>query len=555
MLRLVLAWSVLIYPYSAVRAQAPPDEANDRQPQAGAIDPAYLTPQTMAAASLRPQQVLTDPNLQMLPIEVAQAAGLKYLGIDPTHASRVTVVVEPPAGPTPFYAIAFETDQPVDLGALAAELTEHTEPGQIDGHDAIVSRAPALPCFLVQGGNTLLVGSAPMLKKLLKADRPKPTGVLPDQILAHPATDDLYLTANLEMLRPFIQMGLAAAQRETPEEFQDLLRIPTLIQSAELTLNLNLQRPSSLLVHAANASDAEQIESLTLDGVALLREQIRRKSEVELSRLRQSDDPVERAMAAYSDRMSQGTLDGIKLDRDGNTLTVFEATPSNAQQLGSVAVIGVLVALLLPAVQAAREAARRTQSTNNLKQLMLALLNYESANGRLPAHAIYSADGEPLLSWRVAILPYIEEQALYNEFHLDEPWDSEHNLTLIEKMPEVYIDPSSGLAVKDGKTSYLAPVGEGLLFEEKEGGTTLREITDGTSKTIAIVQVSDDTAATWTKPEDWSPAADNPLQGVGDLHPSVFLAAFVDGHIENISTNINAQTWGFMLTRGGGEAW
>lgn len=190
-----------------------------------------------------------------------------------------------------------------------------------------------------------------------------------------------------------------------------------------------------------------------------------------------------------------------------------------------------------------------------MKQLILAFHNHHDTHRQFPPHAIYSEDGEPLLSWRVKILPFIEEQGLYDKFHLDEPWDSEHNLTLIEEMPEIYLDPSSGLAVKDGKTSYLMPVGEGLITEEQERGTGFAQITDGTSKTVAIVQVDDETAATWTKPEDWAPDDENPLKGLGGLHPGVFHAAFADGHVENIAVNVDAQLWGFMLTRGGREAW
>ena len=74
---------------------------------------------------------------------------------------------------------------------------------------------------------------------------------------------------------------------------------------------------------------------------------------------------------------------------------------------------------------------------NNLKQIGLAMHNYHDARGRLPAAYTVDKDGKPLLSWRVLILPYTEEAALYKEFHLDEPWDSEHNKNLIARMPAV----------------------------------------------------------------------------------------------------------------------
>src|SRR5437588_6801844 len=101
-----------------------------------------------------------------------------------------------------------------------------------------------------------------------------------------------------------------------------------------------------------------------------------------------------------------------------------------------------MVALLLPAVQAAREAARRAQCTNNLKQIGLAMHNYHSSNNCFPPAFTTDRDGKPLLSWRVLLLPYLECSSLYANFHLDEPWDSPHNRPLVNQMPSVFACPS-----------------------------------------------------------------------------------------------------------------
>ena len=94
-----------------------------------------------------------------------------------------------------------------------------------------------------------------------------------------------------------------------------------------------------------------------------------------------------------------------------------------------------LKTLLSPALIASREAAQRSVRLNHFKQFALAMFMYNDVKQSFPAAASYDANGKPLLSWRVLILPYIEQQELYNQFHLDEPWDSEHNRTLIAKMP------------------------------------------------------------------------------------------------------------------------
>jgi prepilin-type processing-associated H-X9-DG protein len=161
-------------------------------------------------------------------------------------------------------------------------------------------------------------------------------------------------------------------------------------------------------------------------------------------------------------------------------------------------IIGVLGGLLLPAVQAARESARQMQSSNNLKQIMHAMHNYHDANGKFPAQAIAQGDGNPLLSWRVAILPYLGEQALYNQFHLDEPWDSEHNIALLEQMPEFFRNPSNPPSA--GMTTYLVPMGKGVGLSSE--GLKLQEITDGTSNTLAVLDVDPQLGVPWTKPDD-----------------------------------------------------
>ena len=220
----------------------------------------------------------------------------------------------------------------------------------------------------------------------------------------------------------------------------------------------------------------------------------------------------------------------------------------------ATAVSGILVALLLPAVQAAREAARRAQSMNNLKQLMLGLLNYESATGAFPAHANYSNDGKPLLSWRVHILPYLEQQALYDQFHLNEPWDSEHNKTLIAKMPAIYLDPSSKHTPADGRTHYLGVVGEKYAFAGTEKGRPIRSFSDGTSMTVTLVQVSDERATPWTKPDDWQPDAQDLLKGLtSSLHPGGFLVGITDGSVRFVSESIDKDLFKGMLTVAGGE--
>src|SRR5208337_936304 len=123
----------------------------------------------------------------------------------------------------------------------------------------------------------------------------------------------------------------------------------------------------------------------------------------------------------------------------------------------------VLIALLLPAVQSAREAARRAQCVNNIKQIMLAMHNYISANNAFPRD-ITDKNGKPLLSWRVAILPYVEQGVLFDKFKLDEPWDSPHNQELLKYMPLVYQCPSRASA-QSAKAATIEAIRSDLVYQ------------------------------------------------------------------------------------------
>ena len=207
-------------------------------------------------------------------------------------------------------------------------------------------------------------------------------------------------------------------------------------------------------------------------------------------------------------------------------------------------------ALLRPA----RRAATRTQCVNNLKQIVLAHHNYHTKHDHFPPAYSASKDGKPLLSWRVLILPFLDQQALYDQFHLDEPWDSAHNRTLISKMPAVFRCPDENDAIaKDGKTRYLAPRSAATIMRGAEP-VALREIADGTSNTIIALDAGDDHAVEWTKPADWEFDPDPAVLSIFKSHePAGTNMAFADGSVRFISATIKPVTLRDLLTRDGGE--
>jgi type II secretory pathway pseudopilin PulG len=347
-------------------------------------------------------------------------------------------------------------------------------------------------------------------------------------------------------------LGIASAPK-IPDEVKPYVEMPNLIDSVELSLNLTHDAVSQLIVHANDEASAEKLLAQAKTAGEMWQDKFTEQMKQEAAKNPEMQGPIGDAYLKYLDRIRH-TPPLWQMERAGSDISLFHFRPGNSpqQQLVMVAVIGILVALLLPAIQAAREAARRTQSMNNMKQLMLALHVYYDAKKSFPAHAICDADGKPLLSWRVAILPYLGQESLYNEFHLDEPWDSDHNKPIVAKMPQVFNNPSYN--IEPGKTAYLAVVGDACAFDGTDQGLKFQQFTDGTSRTVMFVEANADRAVEWTKPDDLSFDAKNPKAGIAaGPHPGIWNAAFADGSVHSISDDIDPQTVRAMFTRNGGE--
>jgi hypothetical protein len=218
---------------------------------------------------------------------------------------------------------------------------------------------------------------------------------------------------------------------------------------------------------------------------------------------------------------------------------------------------GILVALLLPAVQAAREAARRSQCTNNLKQIAIGLLNYADVYREFPPQYFADQNGKPMHSWRVLILPYIEQQALYARYDFNEPWDGPNNSQLAAQMPSIFRCPSDPVAATGSTTSYVGVSGPGTIFDGPKSAR-LADITDGTSNTLAVVEFAGG-GVNWMEPRDLDASQlagiVSPPDGknMSSYHPAGASGAFADGSVRFLSGTINAQVLRALTTIAGGE--
>jgi RNA polymerase sigma factor (sigma-70 family) len=198
-----------------------------------------------------------------------------------------------------------------------------------------------------------------------------------------------------------------------------------------------------------------------------------------------------------------------------------------------------------------KKAARRALSQRNLRQIGLALHNYHDVFGKFPAPAIYGKDGKALLSWRVALLPFVEQDNLFKQFKLDEAWDGPNNKRFLETMPGVYA-PVGAQFKEPGRTYYQAFVGKGAGFEPHKE-LKAPDIRDGMSFTLWIVEAA--SPVPWTKPEDLPYVPDQALPKLGGLFGGDFNALFADGDVQFLSGKVDEKLLRAAITRDGDEVY
>lgn len=396
---------------------------------------------------------------------------------------------------TDAYLLLSTTDLPVD-GVL---IVPTTEPRTVS--DALKS---VWPDQIEEVAGAVIAGSEPARGRL----RTGKTAARPE-----------FLKAMQGVRGNSIQIAIAASQdarrviREflpiLPEQFGGAALGKTIDETSWIVLGLNIppRMEINLITQGTNPTSAETLRGIIEKLVTLgLQSDVARKVLPKANELLPLFIPK----------------------RDGDRVTLL----LNEENGGAKRLVADV---LPPLMELARANARQSAAIGNMKHLGLAMHNYLDVHKTFPPAATLAKDGKRrLLSWRVLILPYLDQKALYDQFHLDEAWDSPHNKALIAKMPAIY--ESSNLTAeqqKQGMTTFLVPVGPKTVFGQS-AGVRIRDITDGTSNTIMIVDAMTDRATVWTKPDDLPFDPDNPWLGLEQNGVKQFRATFCDGSVRRL---------------------
>ena len=506
----VLAWSLVVgNPVAAIAQQQVPQALR------------YIPDQAFAAATAQPAVLLQAEAVQMFPLEVIQAALIRDLAIDPAKVSRVTAFFTGPIRPPqpPGYGLVIDFTEPVDATTILPMLQQAP---------ALVAANPQLqavwPKIEPVEGNRVLLAPEAVLKQMKAAAAAEP-GSLPTR-LASLAQSHVAVVVEPAPVRDDISRLLTALP-ELPPPLADVRNLPSLVKVVQISLDVGETLNGGLQVQGVDGPATDKLLALVKAGLQMTHTAVIAEGQQAF----RNNDPIDQAMGRYMVRMADRIVTALTPERNENVLVW------KANQGVPMVTTGVLTALLLPAVQAARESARAAMSMSNLKQICIACLFYaDRHDGKLPPRYNVDDEGRPLLSWRVHLLPYLEQGELYRQFKLDEPWDSPHNRKLIERMPGVYQSPSVPSA---RETVYQVLVGPGTLYEQRTP-PTLDEIVESAGAGLAVLAVETDAdrAVVWTKPDDLPmPAADQVPAGLGGLRPgNVFLAVFSNGQTTRLST-------------------
>ncbi|QDV19211.1 hypothetical protein Pan153_38760 [Gimesia panareensis] len=505
--------------------------------------------EALGVIAVRPAQLLAasmnKPIRELTLKEQKRNADFGVLGINPTDLASITIIYLPrqpgETGKLPIkFAVVVKSAQKLDRNQIQNKLskTELKETGH-KGMSFLTNGAPDGDALLfLDEHEFVLSDNASAVKQIIEQINDRKSSVWKGR-LQSVASASVAGGVNMKSARslvggPLIQQ---VAQRLPIWPLLSPLWEHSEIAALGITVDQSL---SMELIFEQEQHSQEIKQSLTglLDMGKNMLQQIKASS-------RQKNLPLP---MQHEVLVLEAALKSAAVTQSGSQVQ-FSTSLSSAQ-------CNQLVSTILPAVLQARAAARRSVSKNNIKHIMLALYNYHDRYHHFPPAVVMGPDGKTPHSWRVELLPYLDQQALYNEYRMNEPWDSAHNLKIAKTVVPVFQNPNSE---KPANASYFAVVGEGTAFGNQKG-VSFKDITDGTSNTIAIVEAKRDIP--WTKPEDISydgkklPAFggyfENPATG-GAPATNIYFVGLCDGSVRMLTDHTEESFLKALLTIADGK--
>ncbi len=516
-----------LYP---AKADPPGGEARDD------FDLSHAPAETVAVLVGKPSVILTRPEFK--PISEIFSPE-RFMGIKFDELESVTYYLmrgfdrpRPPAGGEAL-AVEHRLSKPGDWKETLKQVGPDAETIQADGHEMVRSAKRRLAAVKLDD-RTLLIGGEDAVRSVLSARENGPVKHRWDAVWSKIKKGQVAVAVDTTAFASLVPKD--AVPNSPADTFMRSMAIvgPLVEKASAYAAGFDVDKGLSVEILGESPSDAAAKEvGDTFSALVTLG-----KNSITTLRKQMSNEP----MAAQMLDVIEPLLKNARTEVHGDTVKVQSETKQEIAQT---------LRQLLPAVTAARSAAKDAQSMNNMKQIMLAFHNYQDVNGHFPPPVLKSKNGMPY-SWRVAILPFIDQQALYAAYKFDESWDSPSNQELLKKAPVIFRHPSNANATT---TNYVAPVSPDAIMRPSGEGTKIQEILDGTSGTIMLVEAKTDIP--WTKPEDLPVGAlkdfNAPAPKIPGLTPDGFHAGMADGSVRFFSSDNPPFVLKALFSRDGGE--
>jgi beta-lactamase regulating signal transducer with metallopeptidase domain len=510
----------------------------------------YVPSEVVGLLSIRPAAILEQAEMKPLVDMFNQHLGLKEqlgLALEQIDEIQVAAVQFPKDGPSsspmfPAELVVFRSRGAGDWNTLTQRMVRDGEPATFGkfkytrGKDA--GQGPAGYCSFSPDDHTLVLAAEPLLRRVMLAATKSEGGKHDwDGAWQKASAGQVTLMIDTSAFNHVVGPELAKAQSagHAPPILGSFSPLWEQTQRwfAGFEVGNGLKLTSTF--ECATPEAAKRVRETTEAAMTLARNLLDHLGEQIVAAPGDAAGP----MLILSD-LAATLLKQAKLTAEGNVVQL--------QSEAQVDVADAGVGALVPAVTAARDAAKRAQAQNNLKQIALAFHNYADVYGHFPSAVVIGKDGKTPHSWRVAILPFVEGNAVYERYKFDEPWDSDNNKKLLAQMPNVYRD--AGADPKSTFSSYFMLTGERTIGGSKDGAK-FAEILDGTSNTILAVEAKRDIP--WTKPDDIACDPGKPLPKFGGWRAGGFNAALADGSVRFISGTSDELVLRALITKDGGE--
>ena len=462
--------------------------------------------------------MMADGSVQSIPLDIADATLANLIQLNDGNVVDYEFSGQggsPPPIPTVILTLAAKANRPEIVKSILIEATEETHEGQTLFQNEISA-------VWFADDKTVVGGPIDTVKKMIatkQSGKPGSPKILSQLQLGA----DLTLAFDVESQKALLEQAV---------QLNPTLGLAMQVKSLSLQMTVMGTTDDKLLelvVTTADEQTATFLSQLAAGGLA--------QGKAGLGQFPIPDDTDEdKAIQKLIEKL----VKSADIKQNGDRIEFLVPVPEGFDKLPD---------LLKPSMLKAIEARDAARKMNTLKQIGLAFHNYHETFRKLPG-AGHSADGKAGLSWRVHLLPFLDQAPLYNQFNFEEPWDSDHNKALIEKMPELFkVDGITDA----GKTSLHVFTGAGAPFANDQA-LGFASFTDGLSNTILVVQAGPDTADIWTKPGGLDFDPKNPIKALGTLAEELFLVLLTDGSVRRVNKTIPAETLRHLIEHQDGQA-